>query len=89
MTPKQLENFIAEVRTRNLRISWGVEVFEAMAADAPESIRGQMIADAKDLMKRCRKYRKRTNKALESLQEILKEDQLLNSWKGENRYIEL
>ncbi len=89
LTPTQLRKFIEAIKVKNLNMGWGVEVFEAMAEKAPHPIRARMMADSEKLIKQCRKQRKRTQKAIEALETILKEDELYNSWKGDDRYIEL
>ncbi len=89
LRPSQLKKFIEAIKVKNLNMGWGMEYFEAVAANAPHPLRAGMMADSEKLMKRCKKARKQTQKAIETLETILKEDELYKSWKGEDRYIEL
>ncbi len=89
VTPKQVRAAIDAIRTRQLQITHGLEVYEAIIQNAPPYLLPKMQADVDALYKHNRDANATTRKYLKMLEDILAEDEAANGWKGEDRYIEI
>lgn len=88
ITPKQLREAIDAIRTHQLKTSHHLEYYEAVIGTAPASVLPQMQQDVNKLRSMFKDANKNVRGYAEKLELFLKEDEAMNGWKGEDRYIE-
>lgn len=88
VTPKQLKKIIRRIKKQKILNSQKLEFFEAYAANAPKQYKKQMMHEADSIFKQYKFAKKNIDKSIKFLNSILAEDEKVNGWKGENRYID-
>lgn len=89
MTAAQVRRVIDAVRLNTLEVVQGIEQFEATVADAPWAARAGLDASLAALRARSRRSLARSREQVAKLEDLLRRDEEVNGWKGEDREVEL